>query len=106
MRRGKADKVIWTADKLNSSSHPLEPTLRELAGICEVCFRMEAIARAASLAKVRQAWEEEIRIELGKWAEVPGEKPSWENSETEQDGFHPAGTMAARSMIRRMQSDL
>lgn len=69
MCRDEAGQAFWW-DQVNHESvwkHPLEPALRELAGVCQACLSLDQKGREPCLISLKRAWEQEAKSSLDKW---------------------------------------
>ncbi|CAK0871678.1 unnamed protein product [Prorocentrum cordatum] len=51
-------------------THPLEPSLRELAGVCRMCLTFPAALRESTISTLLETWQAEAKQELAKWYSV------------------------------------
>lgn len=57
-----ADVVTW--------SHPLEPSLRELAGAFRVCLTLTPELRKTCIYALHETWEQEAKKQFSKWYSI------------------------------------
>lgn len=64
---------VYFANKVTGQSswgHPLESSLRELAGVCRTCFAFDRGQRETTTSKLKMQWEENAKRDLSKWYAV------------------------------------
>lgn len=69
MYRDEVGRPCWSDQQTqtNCRKHPLDGTMRELAGVCQVCLPLELAARQPCVSNLKLAWEEESKAEINKW---------------------------------------
>lgn len=92
-----------------SWSHPLEPCLRELAGVCRRCLGLPLEAREALLSGLHGGWEEAARGEYLQWYSVEDENGQtyYCHQETGESMWeHPAKALLPEHYMRIMSAEL
>jgi len=64
------EKRLFFCNKVTGASsweHPLEPVLRELAGVCRVAFTLPSSLRDATMSTMHSTWKAEAVREYERW---------------------------------------
>eukprot|EP00931_Biecheleriopsis_adriatica_P032260 TRINITY_DN1883_c0_g1_i1.p1 TRINITY_DN1883_c0_g1~~TRINITY_DN1883_c0_g1_i1.p1 ORF type:complete len:2056 (-),score=783.00 TRINITY_DN1883_c0_g1_i1:232-6399(-) len=89
--------------------HPLEETLRELAGMCRVCCSLTRDMREPCVANLREGWEAQAREEFTQWYSVhdqPSGQDYYCNSQTGQTMWeHPAEVLLPGQYMKLKAAD-
>lgn len=91
------NRPCWVdmVDQESSWKHPLESSLRELAGVCHACLSLDLKARTTCLYSLKQAWEQEAKQQLNNWyrtadpADPEGREYYWHSETKEVTWGHP-----------------
>jgi len=69
MHRDEHGRVFFvdTSAGRASWSHPLTPSLKELAGVCRLCLSLSPAARRSRIASMHERWQREASAEWAKW---------------------------------------
>merc|ERR1712048_1278424 len=75
MRRDQHRRAFFANNATGGSSwsHPLEPVLRELAGVCRTCLASSPETRRAWMTKLQEKYQGDAAKEWAKWYEVKHE---------------------------------
>merc|ERR1719284_2120996 len=75
MHRDEQGQIFFANRTTNASTwtHPLEPSLRELAGVCRMCLTFPPALRESTIATLLETWQGEAKRDLAKWYAVKHE---------------------------------
>lgn len=61
-----------------SWNHPYEDSLKELGGVCRVCLALPMSLRESCIEKLIRRWEDDAKLEFGKWFAAQDEETGGE----------------------------